>query len=144
MVPTDDTDCQVGRIALGTQLRDAFGIPRSGTDICYTLLADGFQSVRAIADRTGYEYRTVQTHLERLEADDLLDGAMLPREDGGKVAVYHTEREALPTTLLAFCLWATWAAGKSLETVDLTAAGQDPSTVFWTAVCDGDDQSVRC
>ncbi len=144
MVRTDDTDCQVGRTALSIQLRDTFGIPQSGTDICYALLADDLQSVAAIADRTGHECRTVQTHLARLEANDLLDGATLPREDGGNVEVYHTEREALPTTLLAFCLWATWAAGESVASVDLAGPDRDPSTVFWTAFCDGDEQSVRC
>jgi hypothetical protein len=144
MVATEEGDRQVSRTALGAQLQEAFDIPRSGTDICYALLTDGLPSVAGIADRTGYERRTVETHLERLESRDLLASSTLPCEDGSDVTAYHTARETLPTTLLAFCLWATWAGGESVGTVDLATAEHEPSAVFRLVLRDADERSVRC
>lgn len=144
MVATEETDRQVSRVTLGAQLQEAFDIPRSGTDICYALLTDGLHSVTDIADRTGYERRTVETHLGRLESKDLLDSSTLSREDGSDVTVYHTGRETLPATLLAFCLWATWAGGESVATVDLAWAEHDSSAVFRMVLRDAEEQSVCC
>jgi hypothetical protein len=144
MVPTEDRDVTVSATALSVQLLDAFEIPRTGTEICYALLTGDLQSVTGIAGHTGYERERVETHLGRLDSMGLLNISTLPCEDGSEVTVYHAGHETLPTTLLAFCLWATWAAGETVATVNLAAAEHDPSTVFRMVLCDEDDQSVRC
>lgn len=103
----------VTREALGTALADGFGVPQSGSDVCYALLVNGLSSIDDIATRIDRDSRSVRRHLQRLVAADLLDRSELPREDGGAVAVYHPPGpdRGRPETLAEFCVWATRAAG---------------------------------
>jgi predicted transcriptional regulator len=103
---------------LAAVLADAHDVPRSGSEVCCALLAEGLSSTAAIAERLGRDPGTVRSHLQRLVDAGLLDRATLPREDDGSVVVYALTDDGRPPTLAEFCAWAARASGDAPAELD--------------------------
>jgi predicted transcriptional regulator len=130
-------DRPVTHAALGDHLAEAFGVPRSGSDVCYALLVGTIDSIDAVADRIDRDCRTVARHLDRLAAADLLDRTSLPREDEGTVEVYRlADGQERPTTLGEFCRWANRAAGEPASAAP-DSSGDGTAAAFRDAFCSG-------
>jgi len=139
-------DRSVTRTELVSHLADAFGVPRSGSDVCYALVASGVRSAGELADRLDRDHGAVTAHLDRLVAAGLLDRTTLPREGGGTVAAYHpTEDQTPPATLTEFCRWASRAAGEPIPDPASGSAGGNPPAAFREAFCpELNEQSASC
>jgi len=102
-------------------LLDAFGLPKTGLDICLCVIGEGPVSSSEVADVLQYDQSTISRYLNRLVEIGLLEKAQLNREGGGTVNVYHSidlarmRRE----TLVGFYAWAGEAASL-LEEANVT------------------------
>jgi len=120
-------------------LLDAFGLPKSGLDICLCVIGEGPVSPAEVADRLDYDESTVRRYLNELVDLGLLTKSQLNRESGGFVNVYHSVdlEEMRRETLIGFYAWAGEAASlideanttKADYSEDATAAPLDE--VFW-------------
>lgn len=102
-------------------LLDAFGLPKSGLDICLCVIGEGPVSAGQVAEKLDYDESTVRTYLSKLVDVGLLQKSQLNREAGGFVNVYHSiDLEEMRTeSLVGFYVWAGEAAAL-IEQANLT------------------------
>jgi predicted transcriptional regulator len=120
-------------------LLDAFGLPKSGLDICLCVIGDGPLAPREIAERLDYDESTVRKYLNQLTEMGLLTQSQLNRETGGFVNVYHSVdiEKMREESLIGFYVWAGEAATliekANLTKEDYLDAGEDAplDEVFW-------------
>lgn len=117
----------------------AFGLPKAGLDICLCVIGEGPLPANDIAEMLGYDRSTVTRYLNDLVDIGLLDRAVLNREEGGVVKVYHSidVEQMRRDTLIGFYVWAGEAASL-IEEANLTKQQyletnpeQDLPGVFW-------------
>jgi len=97
-------------------LLDVFNLPKTGLDICLSVVGEGPLSASEVAERLDYDRSTVTRYLNDLVDLGLLTKSQLNREAGGVVNVYHsTDLERMRReTLLGFFTWA----GEAAELID--------------------------
>jgi predicted transcriptional regulator len=126
-------------------LLDAFGLPKTGLDICLCVIGEGPLSASEVAEQLGYDRTTVTRYLNRLVDLGLLRRSELNREEGGVVNVYHSvDLERMRReTLIGFYVWAGEAA-TLIEEANLTKQeyleenpDRDLPDVFWESFSDG-------
>ncbi|MFC7074082.1 helix-turn-helix domain-containing protein [Halovenus rubra] len=125
-------------------LLDAFGLPKSGLDICLCVIGEGPLSANEIAERLDYEESTVRRYLKKLDEIGLLTRSQLNREDGGFVNVYQPVDldQMRRETLIGFYVWAGEAASlieqANLTKEDYLKEGGDGrlDEVFWEEFAD--------
>lgn len=112
MEPVDDYAMDVNPPDLRQVLLDAFGLPKSGLDICLCVIGEGPLSPGEVAQRLDYDESTVRKYLKKLAEIGLLTRSQLNREDGGFVNVYHSVdlEEMRRESLVGFYVWAGEAA----------------------------------
>lgn len=99
-------------------LLQAFGLPKSGLDICLHVIEDGPLTANEVADALDYDRSTVTRYLNKLVELGLLRQVELNRKSGGVVNVYRPvdidriRRESL----IGFYVWAGEAAARIEET----------------------------
>jgi predicted transcriptional regulator len=139
MEQVTETSMAVRPPELRQVLLDAFGLPKSGLDICLCVIGEGPVSPGDVADRLAYDESTVRKYLNELVDVGLLQRSQLNREDGGFVNVYHSVdlAEMREEMLVAFYAWAGEAA-TLIEAANLAKAdyldaadAADLSTIFW-------------
>lgn len=93
-------------------LFEAFGLPKSGLDICLCVIGDGPLSASEVAAKLDYDRTTVTRYLNKLVDLGLLRRSELNREDGGIINAYHSVdlEQMRRETLTGFYLWAGEAA----------------------------------
>ncbi|WP_265112569.1 transcriptional regulator [Halosolutus halophilus] len=105
---------------LESVLLEAFGLPKSGIDICMCVIDQRAASASQVADQLGYDRSTVTRYLNKRVEVGMLGRRQLNREDGGVVNVYtglpieDVKRE----TIVGFYVWAGEAA-KLIEAANL-------------------------
>jgi len=138
---TEVTDCEmsVRPPDLRQVLLDAFGLPKSGLDICLCVIGEGPVSPGELADILDYDRSTVTKYLNELVDIGLLQKSQLNREQGGFVNVYHSVDldRMRHETLVGFYAWAGEAASL-IEEANLTKAdymaadySEGLQQVFW-------------
>src|SRR6056297_796437 len=125
-------------------LLQAFGLPKTGLDICLCVIGDGPLSASEVAETLGYERSTITRYLNKLVDLGLLRRSELNREGGGFVNVYHSiDLERMRReTLIGFYVWAGEAAAlieeANLTKRDYLEANPDRelTDVFWESFLD--------
>ena len=144
MEPVDDYAMDVNPPDLRQVLLDAFGLPKSGLDICLCVIGEGPLSPGEVAQRLDYDESTVRKYLKKLAEIGLLTRSQLNREDGGFVNVYHSVDldEMRRESLVGFYVWAGEAAAL-IEQANLTKedyldtdSDERLDEVFWEAFSD--------
>ena len=144
MQPVTDYAMDVNPPDLRQVLLDAFGLPKSGLDICLCVIGEGPLSPGEVAERLDYDESTVRKYLKKLAEVGLLTRSQLNREDGGFVNVYHSVDldEMRRESLVGFYVWAGEAAAL-IEQANLTKEDYLDTTgeerldeVFWEAFAD--------
>ena len=144
MEPVTDYAMDVNPPDLRQVLLDAFGLPKSGLDICLCVIGEGPLAPSEVARRLDYDESTVRKYLKKLTEVGLLSRSQLNREDGGFVNVYHSVdlAEMRRESLVGFYVWAGEAAAL-IEQANLTKAdyldtdSEDRlDEVFWEAFAD--------
>jgi predicted transcriptional regulator len=144
MKPVTDYAMDVNPPDLRQVLLDAFGLPKSGLDICLCVIGEGPLSPGEVAERLDYDESTVRKYLKKLDDVGLLTRSQLNREDGGFVNVYHSVDldEMRRESLVGFYVWAGEAAAL-IEQANLTKEDYLDKTgeerldeVFWEAFAD--------
>lgn len=89
-------------------LLDAFGLSKSGLDICLCVIEEGPLSVAELADTLDYGKTTISRYLNDLVEIGLLKKSQLNRQEGGYVNVYHPiDLETMRREMLVgFYMWA--------------------------------------
>ena len=123
MEEVTETAMAVNPPELRQVLLDAFGLPKSGLDICLCVIGEGPLSPGEVAERLGYDESTVRRYLNELVDLGLLRKSQLNRESGGFVNVYHSIdlEEMRRETLIGFYVWAGEAASL-IDEANLTKA----------------------
>lgn len=121
MEPVTDVEMEVKPPDVRQVLLDAFGLPKTGLDICLCVIGEGPLSASEVAETLGYDRSTVTRYLNKLVDLGLLQRSELNREDGGIVKVYHSvDLERMRReTLVGFYVWAGEAASL-IEEANLT------------------------
>jgi len=121
MEPVSETAIDVKPPDLRQVLLDAFGLPKSGLDICLCVIGEGPVAPSEVAERLGYDESTIRRYLGELVDIGLLERTQLNREQGGYVNVYHSIDldEMREETLVGFYAWAGEAAAL-IEQANLT------------------------
>ncbi len=116
-----DVEMTVRPPELRKVLRDAFGLPEAGLDICLCVIGEGPLSPGEVAEQLDYDESTIRTYLNDLAEIGLLTKTQLNREGGGFVTVYHSIdlEEMRRETLTGFYVWAGEAASL-IEQANLT------------------------
>jgi predicted transcriptional regulator len=144
MEPVSDYAMEVNPPDLRQVLLDAFGLPKSGLDICLCVIGEGPLSPGEVAQRLDYDESTVRKYLKKLADIGLLTRSQLNREDGGFVNVYHSVdlEEMRKESLVGFYVWAGEAAAL-IEQANLTKedyldtdSDERLDEVFWEAFSD--------
>lgn len=112
MEPVTDVEMAVRPPDVRQVLLDAFGLPKTGLDICLCVIGEGPLPAGEVAEKLGYDRSTVARYLNQLVDIGLLRRSELNREDGGVVKVYHSvDLEQMRwDTLVGFYVWAGEAA----------------------------------
>lgn len=125
-------------------LLQAFGLPKTGLDICLCVIGEGPLSANEVATQLGYDRSTVTRYLNKLVELGLLRRSELNREGGGVVKVYHSvDLERMRReTLIGFYVWAGEAAAL-IEEANLTKQDylkenpdQELPDIFWESFLD--------
>jgi predicted transcriptional regulator len=126
-------------------LLDAFGLPKTGLDICLCVIGEGPLPAGEVAEKLGYDRSTVARYLNELVDLGLLRRSELNREDGGVVKVYHSVdiERMRRDTLVGFYVWAGEAASL-IEDANMTKQeyldgneDRELPDVFWESFEDG-------
>jgi len=142
--PVTDVEMRIKPPDIRQVLLDAFGLPKTGLDICLCVIGEGPLAATEVADTLGYDRSTVTRYLNTLVELGLLRRTELNREDGGVVKAYHSvDLERMRReTLVGFYVWAGEAASL-IEDANITkqeylAENPDPDLpdVFWESHAD--------
>lgn len=112
MMAITDWEIDIEPPDLRQVLLDAFGLPKTGLDICLCVIGEGPLAPGEVADMLGYDRSTISRYLNELVEIGLLQKSRLNREEGGTVSVYHSIDLAKMRrdTLVGFYVWAGEAA----------------------------------
>lgn len=144
MAPITESNLDINPPRLREVLPNAFGLLKTGLDICLCVIDQGSLTPDKVAAQLGYDESTVRRYLNQLVEIGLLVKTQLNREAGGFVNVYRPIEvtEMRRESLLGFYLWAGEAASlieeASITKQEYLDESNDESIndVFWESFRD--------